>query len=71
MGWVQAFGVPAGREIEVDRAIGILRNAGVTTIAVWSYLACVAMSALAPDNPAVVWAAVERGFVRAASQAKR
>jgi hypothetical protein len=71
MGWVQAFGVPAGREIEVERAIGILRNAGVTTIAVWSYLACVAMSALAPDNPVVVWAAVERGFVRAASQAKR
>jgi hypothetical protein len=71
MGWVQAFGVQAGREIEVERAIGILREAGVTTIAVWSYLACVAMSALAPDHPAVVWAAVERGFARVASQAKR
>ncbi len=71
MGWVQAFGVQAGREIEVERAIGILREAGVTTIAVWSYLACVAMSALAPDHPAVVWAAVERGFARVAGLAGR
>jgi hypothetical protein len=70
MGWVQAFDVPAGRESEVERAIGILREAGVTTIAVWSYLACVAMSALAPDDPAAVWAAVERGFARVANQAE-
>jgi hypothetical protein len=71
MGWVQAFDVPAGRESEVERAIGILRDAGVTTIAVWSYLACVAMSALAPDDPAAVWAAVERGFAKVARQAER
>jgi hypothetical protein len=62
MGWVQAFGIPAGREPEVERAIEILRDGGVTTIAVWSYLACVAMSGLAPADPAAVWAAVERGF---------
>jgi hypothetical protein len=71
MGWVQAFGVPAGRESEVERAIGILRDAGVTTIAVWSYLACVAMSGLASDDPAAVWVAVERGFARVASRAER
>jgi hypothetical protein len=66
MGWVQAFDVPAGREPEVERAVGILRDAGVTTIAVWSYLACVAMSGLAPDDPAAVWAAVERGYAKVA-----
>jgi hypothetical protein len=71
MGWVQAFDVPVGREPEVERAIGILRYAGVTTIAVWSYLACVAMSSLAPDDPAAVWAAVERGFARVAGQGQR
>ena len=66
MGWVQAFGIPAGREPEVEHAIEILCNAGVTTIAVWSYLACVAMSGLAPADPAAVWAAVERGFASVA-----
>jgi hypothetical protein len=71
MGWVQAFGVPAGRESEVEGAIGILRDAGVTTMAVWSYLACVAMSRLAPDDPAAVWAAVERGFAWVSGRAER
>jgi len=71
MGWVQAFDVPAGRESEVERAIGILLDAGVTTIAVWSYLACVAMSGLAPDDPAAVWASVERGFACVTGQAER
>ena len=66
MGWVQAFGVPAGRELEVERAVEILRDSRVTTIAVWSYLACVAMSGLAPDDPAAVWAAVERGYSKVA-----
>ena len=70
MGWVQAFGVPGEREAEVERAIEILRDTGVTTIAVWSYLACVAMSGLAPDDPAAVWAAVERGFDSVAHQAE-
>ena len=71
MGWVQAFDIPAGRETEVERAIGILRDAGVTTIAVWSYLACVAMSGLAPDDPAEVWTAVELGLARVAGQGQR
>jgi hypothetical protein len=64
LGWIQAFGIPAGREPEVERAVEILRDAGVTTIAVWSYLACVAMSGLAPDDPAAVWTAVERGYAK-------
>ena len=64
LGWVQAFGVEAGREPEVERVVEILSDAGVTTIAVWSYLACVAMSGLAPDDPAAVWSAVERGYAK-------
>ena len=56
---------------EVERAIEILRGAKVTTIAVWSYLACVAMSGLAPDDPAAVWAAVERGYARIAGAERR
>ena len=71
LGWVQGFGIPAGREPEVERAIEILRDAGVTTIAVWSYLACVAMSGLAPADPAAVWAAVERGYSRVAGRVER
>ena len=71
LGWVQAFGVPAGREPEVERAIGTLGNAGVAMIAVWSYLACVAMSGLAPDDPPAVWAAVERGFATMAKRTER
>ena len=62
LGWVQAFAVPAGREAEIEQAVATLVNTGVTTIAVWSYLACVAMSGLAPDDPAAAWAAVERAF---------
>ena len=64
VGWVQAFGVPAGREPEIERATATLVEAGIDTIAVWSYLACVAMSGLAPDDPAATWQAVERAFAR-------
>ena len=64
LGWVQAFDVPAGREPEIEQAVETLVKAGVATIAVWSYLACVAMSGLAPDDPDAAWAAVERAFAR-------
>lgn len=67
LGWVQAFGIPAGREDEIERAIEIFAGAGVATVAVWSYLACVAMSGLAADQPAAAWAAVERAFAKAAA----
>ncbi len=67
LGWVQAFDVPAGREVEIEQAVATLVNAGVTTIAVWSYLACVAMSGLAPDDPEAAWSAVERAYARLAA----
>jgi hypothetical protein len=66
LGWVQAFDVPAGREAEIEQAVATLVDSGVTTIAVWSFLACVAMSGLAPDDPDAAWAAVERAFAKIA-----
>jgi hypothetical protein len=60
--WLQAFQVPTGREAEIEEAVAIYAESGVRSLAVWSYLACVAMSRLAPDDPAAVWAAVERAF---------
>ena len=65
MGWVQAFGVPAGREREIERATAALIDGGITTVAVWSYLACAAMSGLAADDPDAAWDAVVRAFARA------
>jgi hypothetical protein len=64
MGWVQGFAVPAGREDEIDRVVDTLVASGIETIAVWSYLACVAMSALAADDPDATWDAVVRSFAR-------
>jgi hypothetical protein len=64
MGWVQGFGVPAGREAEIETAVDVLVRSEVTTVAVWSYLACAAMSGLAPDDPEATWDAVVRAFAR-------
>jgi hypothetical protein len=60
--WIQAFGIPAGREREIELAVEVLVNSGVGTIAVWSYLACVAMSGLACEDPEAAWAATVRAF---------
>lgn len=60
--WIQAFDVPAGREAEIALAIEVLLEAGVNTISVWSYLACVAMSGLACEDPDAAWQAVVRAF---------
>ena len=60
VGWIQAFGVPAGREPELRRGIEIMDEVGIDMVAVWAYRACEAMSALAPDDPARVWATIEQ-----------
>jgi hypothetical protein len=65
LGWVQGFKVPAGREPEIEWAVEAFVGYGVTTIAVWAYLACAAMSELAADNPAAAWDAVVRAFDKA------
>jgi hypothetical protein len=64
VGWVQAFGVPAGRENEIGTAVDLMVETGLDTVAVWSYLACVAMSGLAAADPNATWRAVTRSFAR-------
>lgn len=70
VGWVQAFGVPAGREAELTRGITIMDEMGIDMVAVWAYRACVAMSTLAPDDPRRVWETLETAL-RARSQRNR
>jgi len=62
LAWVQAFGVPAGREPEIERAVGLMVEEGIRSTAVWSYRACEAMSELAADDPDRAWRAVVRAF---------
>jgi len=59
VGWIQAFAVPAGRESELARGIEIMDEMGIDMVAVWAFRACVAMSALAPEDPARTWETVE------------
>lgn len=67
LGWVQAFAIPAGREHEIRRGIEIMRETGITTIAVWAHRACAAMSELAPDDPELVWHTVQDAVVTAST----
>ncbi len=60
VGWIQAFSVPEGREAELARGIEIMDEVGIDMVAVWAYRACEAMSSLAPDDPARVWATIEQ-----------
>lgn len=71
MCWLQAFHVPSGREAEIEAAVDILRREGVSTIAAWSYRACMAMSGLAPADPVATWDAVQRAFAHVAASRSR
>ena len=62
LAWIQAFAIPTGREPEIARGVEIMRQAGIASIAVWAFRACAAMSALAPDDPDLVWATVRQAF---------
>ena len=64
LAWVQAFGVPAGREPEIEQAVGLMAEEGVRSVAVWAYRACEAMSELAADDPDSTWRAVVPAFAR-------
>ncbi|MFN8590300.1 MAG: hypothetical protein U0031_02480 [Thermomicrobiales bacterium] len=66
LGWVQAFQVPAGREAEIARAVETMVRSGIDTIAVWSFLACAAMSGLAADDVGATWSAVTSSIRRVA-----
>ncbi len=65
--WIQAFGVPAGREAEIDEAVDAAVAAGARNIAAWSYAGCASMSTCECERPDVVWDAVARSFRRVRS----
>jgi hypothetical protein len=65
LGWIQAFSIPAGREPEIAHGVEIMTKTGVSSIAVWAFRACSAMSALTPDNPDLVWTTVKDAFAKA------
>jgi hypothetical protein len=60
--WIQAFDVPGGREQDIELAVDVLVRSGVRTITSWSYLACVAMSGLACEDPEAAWDAISRAY---------
>ena len=62
LAWIQTFSVPEGRENEIERAMAVMVEEGIDVICAWAYRACEPMSALSPDNPALVWDIVRRGF---------
>jgi hypothetical protein len=64
VGWIQAFGIPSGRESELARGIEIMDELGIDMVAVWAFRACEAMSALAPDDPTLVWSTIEQAAHR-------
>lgn len=70
VGWIQAFTIPSGRESELARGFEIMDELGVDMIAVWAFRACAAMSALAPDDPALVWSTIAQAARRRAEGRK-
>ena len=62
LGWTQTFSIPAGREPEIAHGVEIMTEMGVSSIAVWAFRACSAMSGLAPDDPDLVWNTVRDAF---------
>ncbi len=67
--WVQAYGVPAGREWEVGRAVQIISEEGISNIAAWSYRGGSPMN-LASDDPEKVWAVLGEAYRRARSASR-
>jgi CRP-like cAMP-binding protein len=60
--WLQAFGVPAGRESELWTAVQSVARMGVTHVAAWSYAGGTAMSLTRSERPDVVWKVVGDAF---------
>jgi hypothetical protein len=63
--WVQAFGVPDGREEAVATAIEIALAGGADYIAAWSYPACENVSAGATARPDLVWETIGQAYRKA------
>ena len=60
--WVQAFGVPAGREDEIEMAIRIGEEVGIRNFAAWGFAGCGHMSSLASQQPDRVWEVLTRSY---------
>jgi hypothetical protein len=60
--WLQGFGVPAGREDELVRAVQVMCEEGVRNIAVWGIYACEHLSWIRPANPKLAWEKIKEAF---------
>ncbi|MGH2603781.1 MAG: hypothetical protein ACRDJ9_30900 [Dehalococcoidia bacterium] len=60
--WVQAFGVPAGREGELWSGIRTAARLGVSHVAAWSYGGGAGMSYNRSERPAAVWQVIGDAF---------
>ena len=56
--WIQGFRLDAADADDVRAAVRIARDAGIEDIWTWGFEACAHMSALAGDDPAVIWDAL-------------
>lgn len=63
--WLQGFGIPAGREDELLRAVEIMCECGVRNIAVWGIYACEHLSWIRPANPQLAWQKIKEAFALA------
>ena len=64
MAWLQAFGIPAGREEEIAQAAEAMASAGVATISTWCYGAGEQMTAIRSERPREAWEAVAASYRR-------
>lgn len=63
--WVQAFGIPKGRESMIDEHVGVLRSRGVGSIAVWGFQGCKSVPDFANDSdasPDVLWRRIKKAL---------
>jgi hypothetical protein len=60
--WMQAFGVPAGREGELWTGIKIAAQLGISHVGAWSYGGGAALSYNRPERPATVWQVLGESF---------
>lgn len=66
--WVQAFGIPKGRESMIDEHIDILRSRGVGSVAVWGFRGCESVPSFVKESdapPRVLWERVKHSLAKA------
>lgn len=59
--WVQAFGIPAGAESEVEVALRTAAAEGATVLAAWAYRASAPFEG-ASERPDVVWEVIGKAY---------